>query len=388
MGWKILAVVFLVALVALAAFMILPQQEEKKEIQAMAVDVLGAPESVSAGETFLLSASAKNENGVSKIIFEAAGKENAFDCAGKTECTVESAIAFGEIGVQQVKIRAIGIDAREAGKKIIVRVMPREKQCNDETPFGKCSGKKPLYCENGALIEMCGECGCIEGMECGQGGNCSAKAIALKIEGLSAEPAKTKPMRAVTLKLELANKTTITAKKGAEYRLRVEIFDEKGNNVWEKEKNFVLNADLAPNSGLIQGFGGVVLGRGIFSARAEIFDGNTLLDSAEAAGIVEVIDEDLAPAAPTGLGAFPVVNGLRVYWSANTESDLAAYRLYGNVEANSAYISYAFLKEIKAPETGVELLDLNAGKYYFVLTAVDGLGNESPYSQIAAANVK
>jgi len=37
--------------------------------------------------------------------------------------------------------------------------MPPQK-CTDNTPYGQCSQNKPLYCENGNLIEKCGTCGC------------------------------------------------------------------------------------------------------------------------------------------------------------------------------------------------------------------------------------
>ena len=45
-------------------------------------------------------------------------------------------------------------------------------KCSDGTAFGKCSGAKPLYCDNGDLVNKCNLCGCPTGLTCQVDGTC------------------------------------------------------------------------------------------------------------------------------------------------------------------------------------------------------------------------
>ena len=67
-------------------------------------------------------------------------------------------------------------------------------------------------------------------------------------------------------------------------------------------------------------------------------------------------------------------------WDANTEADLAGYRLYQSNVSNQYSIGSGWIAEIPA---GTEILSYNVTPdetYYFVLTAFDVNGNESGYS--------
>ncbi len=67
-------------------------------------------------------------------------------------------------------------------------------------------------------------------------------------------------------------------------------------------------------------------------------------------------------------------------WDANTEADLAGYRLYQSNVSGQYTIGLDWIAEIPA---GTETLiyDMTPdGTYYFVLTAFDVNGNESGYS--------
>jgi len=44
--------------------------------------------------------------------------------------------------------------------------------CSDGTVFGQCSGNKPLFCQNGNLVNSCQSCGCSSG-SCQSDGSCS-----------------------------------------------------------------------------------------------------------------------------------------------------------------------------------------------------------------------
>ncbi len=45
--------------------------------------------------------------------------------------------------------------------------------CSDGTPYGQCSVTKPLYCNNGILIDNCQICGCYDGQACKTDGICN-----------------------------------------------------------------------------------------------------------------------------------------------------------------------------------------------------------------------
>ena len=48
------------------------------------------------------------------------------------------------------------------------------KKCSDNTYYGSCSSTKPLYCDNGALINKCSSCSCPSGQTCQSDGSCVA----------------------------------------------------------------------------------------------------------------------------------------------------------------------------------------------------------------------
>ncbi len=51
--------------------------------------------------------------------------------------------------------------------------VPDMQNCSDGTIHDNCSISKPLFCENGVLVERCVVCGCPEGYECDQSQGCS-----------------------------------------------------------------------------------------------------------------------------------------------------------------------------------------------------------------------
>ncbi|RLI99537.1 MAG: hypothetical protein DRP03_03215, partial [Candidatus Aenigmatarchaeota archaeon] len=53
--------------------------------------------------------------------------------------------------------------------------IPKQEKCEDGTPYGQCSQTKPLYCQDGKLIDNCQQCGCEEGEACQPDGTCKKK---------------------------------------------------------------------------------------------------------------------------------------------------------------------------------------------------------------------
>jgi hypothetical protein len=73
-------------------------------------------------------------------------------------------------------------------------------------------------------------------------------------------------------------------------------------------------------------------------------------------------------------------------WDANTEADLAGYNLYyGNSPRDQG--SYTQTVPINNKDATTWELSLPNGTYYFALTAVDLVGNESGFSNEVSADV-
>jgi fibronectin type 3 domain-containing protein len=93
------------------------------------------------------------------------------------------------------------------------------------------------------------------------------------------------------------------------------------------------------------------------------------------------------PAAPAGLT--PTPNSAEVlvelYWTANTEPDLAGYKVYRSLTSGSGYAALT-----PSPIAGTTYIDPvpAPGTYYYVITAVDASGNESDPSIEASATVE
>lgn len=81
----------------------------------------------------------------------------------------------------------------------------------------------------------------------------------------------------------------------------------------------------------------------------------------------------------TVLPAYAITVNLTFEWDANTETDLAGYRLYMS-STSGQYISH--IKQVgKVTTTTLENVDIDPGEIiYFVLTAFDLDNNESGYS--------
>lgn len=101
--------------------------------------------------------------------------------------------------------------------------------------------------------------------------------------------------------------------------------------------------------------------------------------------VVEVIPADtVSPQTPIGVDAFPVDGGVLVRWWRNEEDDLAGYFIYRTHKGKTEKLT-------EEPVLDVEYMDRNVtvGEIYFYqVTALDKVGNESPKSEPAKVYVK
>jgi fibronectin type 3 domain-containing protein len=93
----------------------------------------------------------------------------------------------------------------------------------------------------------------------------------------------------------------------------------------------------------------------------------------------------MAPGAPTGVGVLDTGWGgrLEVYWNANPEDDVSAYKVFRAVKSGGPYVEVA---EAGAEDASFHDTGLTDGEtYYYTVTAVDDAEppNESPASMVA-----
>lgn len=93
------------------------------------------------------------------------------------------------------------------------------------------------------------------------------------------------------------------------------------------------------------------------------------------------------PPAPSMVVAQPVANGtIRVTWSAVTSGTLAGYNVYRGAAASGPFSKLTSTPTpASSPLEYVDRAVQGGATYYYVVTSVDGNGNESPFSSIASA---
>ncbi|MGE5416695.1 MAG: Ig-like domain-containing protein [Acidobacteriota bacterium] len=89
--------------------------------------------------------------------------------------------------------------------------------------------------------------------------------------------------------------------------------------------------------------------------------------------------DNIAPVAPHGLTAAPALTQVSLTWQGNTEPDLDKYNIYRSTISSTGY---SILTNVAKNVTSyIDKENIQNGlTYYYVLTAVDTAGNESPYS--------
>lgn len=79
-------------------------------------------------------------------------------------------------------------------------------------------------------------------------------------------------------------------------------------------------------------------------------------------------------------GASAAVVRITFAWDANSETDLAGYRLYSSYQQGQ-YTKGNYIQQVGLATTCQEEIEIDIGEvFYFVLTAFDTEGNESEFS--------
>jgi len=95
-----------------------------------------------------------------------------------------------------------------------------------------------------------------------------------------------------------------------------------------------------------------------------------------------------APAAPENVQVGPAPGRLSVFWVANSETDLAGYRVFRSTDPNLPKDKWTNLTPTLHTRTTFTDENVEAGKtYYYYVVAVDAAGNVSPLSEVASDTV-
>ena len=90
-----------------------------------------------------------------------------------------------------------------------------------------------------------------------------------------------------------------------------------------------------------------------------------------------LVIDGVLPATPTGLVATPGNAQNVITWTANSESDLASYKVYGGTSSNPTTL----LSTVSAgTQTYTHSSLTNGTLYYYRITALDNAGNETTYT--------
>lgn len=115
-----------------------------------------------------------------------------------------------------------------------------------------------------------------------------------------------------------------------------------------------------------------------YTVRASASKSAPLLES-ENSEAVEIYTKDtLVPAAPTGLVAIAGENFISLTWDANKEADLAGYRVWRRSDSEDKFNA---LTELITENVYHDSMVEKNQRYHYVITALDGFGNESQKSK-------
>lgn len=354
-------------------------------------------EEIGVNESLSISVEAEG-NEIVLIGYSSLNKEETLDCKREDSCKGTFSDSFALAGIYQIKVKVVDGENKEFEQKKTIRVINRENTCIDGTKFNECSNNVPKFCMQGSLEDNCSICGCNEKYFCFNE-SCMASADFLNIKNVEAVGFNIVRINSpFSIKITLQNPEEEILK-GAYYLLDVNIIDSAREIYLNIQKEFNLQSNLQ-NSDLLE----IVIDRdntGV-EIRLEkedeydldvalygmIRDGKySLLDLVTVWDFVSASADKTAPSKPTGLTATKTAEGVLLSWNPNLEADLMAYDIYESISVEPIYISYRFRESVSGEENSIKIKDLENKKYYFVITAVDYLGNESQYSEPVAIDL-
>ncbi|MBA2735470.1 MAG: fibronectin type III domain-containing protein, partial [Pyrinomonadaceae bacterium] len=102
--------------------------------------------------------------------------------------------------------------------------------------------------------------------------------------------------------------------------------------------------------------------------------------------IVKILPIDtFAPDAPNAITIAAAPNNLSIFFAANTEKDIAGYRIYRSTDRNLKKSEWSLLTEDLLTTNTFQDSNVESGKtYFYYLIAVDKAGNVSEPSEVVS----
>ncbi|MEK7255865.1 MAG: hypothetical protein AAB316_14035, partial [Bacteroidota bacterium] len=259
--------------------------------------------------------------------------------------------------------------------------------CVDGTALGECSSKRPLHCNAGILADDCGKCPCPTNQECREG-RCIEQATAKNAPWVDSGtvrfnyPEKIQRGKKFSVSAGFTPARNVPA--GAKYMAEFFLGGAKFESL-------IVSPGSAAGERLTIQIDGIIVGPGQGAGQADsnfsLFALNAdreLLAATEAR--IPVADKLEPLQKPVLLSALAEGDDAVLSWL--VVEGAAQYRIYKSSDANPAFIQYRLNKTVEGAQNSAVVQALAGGTYFFVITAADAFGNESPFSEMKAVNIK
>ncbi|MBI4043984.1 MAG: hypothetical protein HY393_04230 [Candidatus Diapherotrites archaeon] len=310
------------------------------------------------------------------------GFTQGIECKNMTTCTHTFEWAFSAPGVYEVIARGVFLnDSKTATQTIVVE--DTTQRCADQTVYAFCSQKKPLYCDEGALVESCEKCGCPAGFECSASGACNPQPFALEISTLDA-PVQVKTDEPFVISFMLVPARAIEPGTTFFWRTRINgaALEKEGSLEWSQAFNSTGFAQKVEFNGIGKE-GAYDLTVQVFYAAPSEAQGLPFAEKT-AQGPLTVVADHTPPGPLSNVHAVFQNGTILVSWAPSLEADVKQYKVYESTADEPGFTLYGFKVSVNAPSTSIELPS-SLGGGVFVVSAVDWSGNESAYSAPAKA---
>jgi len=377
-----------ISLLGIVFFLLLDTDIFENPPQAMEFTGISISDNeLAVGEELLIEGVVTGSS-LATVEYESSSSSQHKDCLLGNTCSFSFKDKFNSGSIEQVKITAYNVSGEKITEKRNIYVISSTQTCIDGTLFAGCSVTKPLSCENGKLIENCSKCGCLSHQFCRSDNICAGKGINLLPESVSFKPPS--PLRpGAEFTPELSVNSTDTIYKNSEFNIEVNYLDSFGNVVVNQGKRYIFEEDFLGNQIKVISLPRISISQNtILDIKVQltgILDASGSVSEPVSADFKEalIISDDLtAPAPPSNLSA-AYTDGILLQWLPSISTDVASYRIYESNNINPAYVSYALRISVPSDSQAYLISNPQPGKSYFVITAVDKLGNESGYSNVA-----
>jgi len=344
-------------------------------------------ERINLQEELIISGVVTGES-IERIQYQAPTGTQEYSCDLQNSCIFTFTDRFSYNQIAALEITAISAAGERLTEKRTIQVIGTSQTCVDGTPFNTCSTSLPGFCATGTIIPNCSACGCPENALCRLSGSCTGKGVNLNIVAITFSPSSYVRL-GMPFTPEISFTFTGDVYQGAEYHITLDYLPGTGNPLLSQETTLILAEDY---------FEGALIS---LSLPTEKINRNATLDilltvQGIVGGLEErsipvptrfenalIISDDRTPTqTPANLTA-TYTEGILLQWSGSSSPDTVGYVIYQSQAVNPAFVSYSRQNTVSSDAQAYLITNPRPGQNFFVITAIDGFGNESAYSNVA-----